>query len=153
MAPQSVTHQPLPKYLITIFSNVASNLDCNDPHSNISPLNFLGAPVENSFFCTPSDREEIVNLIRRQSKSTNLVNIPVFIYKILAPIISPTVWMLFNNTVSEGIFPECFKTAKLIPMFKSGDLHLTVTLYPEWPHRQGGCLACCGCTFDSAEVH
>ena len=24
---------------------------------------------------------------------------------------------------------------------------------PEWPHRQGGCLACCGCTFDSAEVH
>ena len=22
-------------------------------------------------------------------------------------------------------------------------------LYPEWPHRQGGCLACCGCTFDS----
>ena len=19
--------------------------------------------------------------------------------------------------------------------------------YPEWPHRQGGCLACCGCTF------
>ena len=26
-------------------------------------------------------------------------------------------------------------------------------LYPEWPHRQGGCLACCGCTFDSAEVH
>ena len=25
--------------------------------------------------------------------------------------------------------------------------------YPEWPHRQGGCLACCGCTFGSrAEV-
>ena len=22
-------------------------------------------------------------------------------------------------------------------------------LYPEWPHRQGGCLACCGCTFES----
>ena len=22
-------------------------------------------------------------------------------------------------------------------------------LYPEWPHRHGGCLACCGCTFDS----
>ena len=22
-------------------------------------------------------------------------------------------------------------------------------LYPEWPHRQGGCLACCVCTFES----
>ena len=39
------------------FSNVASNLDRNIPDSNIPPLNFLGAPVENSFFCAPSDRE------------------------------------------------------------------------------------------------
>ena len=22
--------------------------------------------------------------------------------------------------------------------------------YPEWPHRQGGCLTCCGCTFESS---
>ena len=48
------------------FSNIASNLDRNIPHSNISPLYFLGAPVENSFFCTPSDSEEIVNPICRQ---------------------------------------------------------------------------------------
>ena len=47
------------------FSNVASNLDRNIPHANMSPLNFLGAPVENSVFCAPSDREKIVNLIRR----------------------------------------------------------------------------------------
>ena len=33
------------------------------------------------------------------------------------------------------------------------DLIKQWSLYPEWPHRQGGCLACCGCTFDSAEVH
>ena len=28
-------------------------------------------------------------------------------------------------------------------------LHSLSCLYPEWPHRQGGCLACCGCTFGS----
>ena len=68
------------------FSNIAANLDRDIPNSNTSPLCFLGAPVENSFFCHPSDSEEIVNLIRRQkSKSTDLMNIPVFIYKILAP--------------------------------------------------------------------
>ena len=65
------------------FLNVASNLDRNIPHTNISPLNFLGAPVENSLFCAPSDREEIINPIRRQkNKSTDLMNIPVFIYTI-----------------------------------------------------------------------
>ena len=25
----------------------------------------------------------------------------------------------------------------------------TSPTYPEWPHKQGGCLACCGCTFQS----
>ena len=35
--------------------------------------------MKNLFFCTPSDREEIVNLIRRQNKSTDLMNIPVLI--------------------------------------------------------------------------
>ena len=35
------------------FSNIASNLDRDIPHSNTSLLYFLGAPVENSFFCPP----------------------------------------------------------------------------------------------------
>ena len=88
------------------FSNIASNLDCDNPHSNIFPLYFLGAPLENSFSAPPSDNEEIVNLIRRQkNKSTDLMNIPVFIYKILAPlIIAPIVSLLFNNSLSEDIF-------------------------------------------------
>ena len=58
------------------------------------------------------------------------MNIPVFIYKILAAIISPTVSMLFNNSVPEGIFHECFKTAKIIPIFKSGDTNSTVYYRP-----------------------
>ena len=58
------------------------------------------------------------------------MNIPVFIYKILAPIISPIVSMLFNNSVSEGIYPECFKTAKVIKNFKSGDSNSTVDYRP-----------------------
>ena len=33
--------------------------------------------------------------------------------------------MLFNNSLSEGIFPECFKTAIIIPIFKSGDSNST----------------------------
>ena len=58
------------------------------------------------------------------------MNIPVFIYTILAPLIAPTVSMLFNNSLSEGIFPECFKTAKIIPIFKSGDSNSTANYRP-----------------------
>ena len=59
------------------------------------------------------------------------MNIPVFIYKILAPLIAPTVSMLFYNSLSEGIFPECFKTAKIIPIFKSGDSNSTANYSPK----------------------
>ena len=74
---------------------------------------------------------EIFNLIRRQkNKSTDLMNIPRFIYKILAHIISSTIATLFNNSFSEGIFPECFKTAKIIPILKYGDSNSTVNYRP-----------------------
>ena len=58
------------------------------------------------------------------------MNIPVFIYKILAPLIALTVSLLFNNSLSECIFPECFKTANIIPIFKYGDSNLTVNYIP-----------------------
>ena len=38
--------------------------------------------------------------------------------------------MLFNNSFFEGTFPECFKTAKIIPIFKSGDSNSTVIYRP-----------------------
>ena len=38
--------------------------------------------------------------------------------------------MLFNNSLSEGIFPECFKMAKIITIFKSGDSNSTVNYRP-----------------------
>ena len=55
----------------------------------------------------------------------DLINIPVFIYKILAHLIAPTVSLLFNNSLSEGIFSEFFKTAKIIRIFKPGDSNST----------------------------
>ena len=38
--------------------------------------------------------------------------------------------MLFNNSLSESIFPECFKTAKIIPIFKFGDSNSSVHYRP-----------------------
>ena len=68
------------------FSHIASNLDHDILYLNISPLYFLGAPLENSFFGPPSDSEEVVNLIRRtKNKLIDLMIIPVFIYKIVSP--------------------------------------------------------------------
>ena len=85
--------------------------------------------MENSFFCPPSDNEETVNLIRRQKSKSTEMNIPVFIYKILAPLIIPSVSMLFNNSLSEGIFTDGFKSENIIHIFKSGDSNSTANNY------------------------
>ena len=73
----------------------------------------------------------------QKNKSTDLMNIPVFTYKILASLISRTVSTLFNNSLSDGIFPECIKTAQIIPIFKFSDTnstanytHISMLLYP-----------------------
>ena len=56
------------------------------------------------------------------------MNVPVFIYKIIAPHIPPAVLKLFDNSLSEGIFPKCFKKVKIIIFLKSGDSISTVNL-------------------------
>ena len=58
------------------------------------------------------------------------MNIPVFIYKIFAPLIAHTISLPFNNSLPEGIFPECFKMVKIIPIFKSGDSNSTANYRP-----------------------
>ena len=81
MAPRSVTPHPMQKYLITIFQTLPPILIA------IFLIQiFLRCTRGKFIFLSPCDSEEIVNLIRRQqNKSTDLMNIPVFIYKILAP--------------------------------------------------------------------
>ena len=39
--------------------------------------------------------------------------------------------------------------AKVCRSMKDDRTLKDLNLYSGWPHRQGGCLACCGCAFDS----
>ena len=52
----------------------------------------------------------------------------------------------------QDILCQYFSYVKSVQMPINRNALNRVTTYTEWPHSQGGCLACCGCTFDSAEV-
>ena len=61
-----------------------------------------------------------------KNKPTDLMNFLIFIYKILAPLISLTVSMLVNN-FSEAYFLNALKPLKLFQfIFISGDSYSTV---------------------------
>ena len=49
------------------------------------------------------------------------MNILEFRYNILAPPYCYYSFNAINNSLSEGIFTECFKTAKIIPIFKNSN--------------------------------
>ena len=57
----------------------------------------------------------------KNKKSTVEDGISNEMLKCNPPIMEPRIATLFNNCFEEGIFPDCFKTAKVLPLCKKGD--------------------------------
>ena len=55
------------------------------------------------------------------NKAYGLYSCPVSILKLSSHIISQPLAQIFNVSVSSGSFPAKLKTAKVVPVFKSGD--------------------------------
>ena len=53
-----------------------------------------------------------------------------YLLKSLAPVLLPTLTSLVNNSLKKGIYPDVFKTARVIPLYKSGDQKLTSNYRP-----------------------
>jgi hypothetical protein len=71
----------------------------------------------------PVSQAELTNAINdlQSKKSTDLNNISMHLVKtVLTPIISPLLH-IFTKSLEQGVVPEKFKIAKVIPVFKSGD--------------------------------
>ena len=74
-------------------------------------------------FINPVSEDEVVNIIKsckpKHSKDCDDVNMYV-LSKVTDQIVKPLVH-IFNLSFSSGIFPSEMKTAKVIPVFKSGN--------------------------------
>ena len=104
------------------FANVGNHLASTIPCVNKSPIEYLPAPLCDSFYLYPTTSEEIGNEISnlKNGKATGPFSIPVSILKILQTVISKPLEIVFNTSFSMGIVPESLKLAKIIPVFKKG---------------------------------
>ena len=85
----------------------------------------MGDRLPHSFFCLPATSDEVQKLLSSFiCKGCNLKSIPMFIYKYLSPVISPIISKNFNISIEEGVFPDCLKTGRVVPLHKSGDVTL-----------------------------
>ena len=87
--------------------------------------------AQQSFSARPTDVAEVVSVISSfRSSGCNIIEIPVFIYKKLVLVIAPTIVKLFNDSISEGVYPDILKIGKIVPIFKSGNRKLVKNFRP-----------------------
>ena len=53
--------------------------------------------------------------------SVDAFNLNIYCLRLLAPSISPFLCEVFNSCLNFGLFPDCLKIAKVLPIFKEGD--------------------------------
>ena len=84
-------------------------------------MKYLKTPNKSNFLIKPIKPQEICDIIKtlKNSKSTGPNSIPTKILKIIKKSISVPLSTLINNSVTNGTFPNVFKKAKIVPVFKN----------------------------------
>ena len=83
---------------------------------------YLRNSVSQLIFLEPPEPNEILNIIRSLNihKASGYDNISSLFLHLGDEVLAPFLSVYFGNALEHGIFPNIFKTAKVIPLFKSG---------------------------------
>ena len=103
------------------FTSIGKKLQKNIPPTKKHFSSFLKNPNNLTFFITPTTVEEVNDLISdlKASKSIGPSSLPTKIMKQLNYIIASPLAELINKSFQNGIFPDIFKIAKVILVFRS----------------------------------
>ena len=71
----------------------------------------------------PTGEFEVASIIKalKNNKSCGMDGISSEILKCYSPIIERHLALAFNKCIDEGVLPDIFKIAKVVPLFKKGD--------------------------------
>ena len=105
------------------FCSIGDKLASKIPKAKKSFKCYLKSSPPNSFFFKKIDPKQVLNIISalQVQKSPGIDGIPNKALKISAEVIVTPLTHIINHSLSKGVFPECLKTAKVIPLFKKGD--------------------------------
>ena len=104
------------------FADIAQTLNNQVPTTNEDPYHTVTNNNVSSIFFYPVTAMEVENIISNlKNTASNLNEIPVKFLKNLSTILSEPISNLVNASFSSGVFPECLKCAKIVPIYKKGD--------------------------------
>ena len=105
-------------------ANIGVNLSRNISHVKHSYQHYLKTPYNDSFLLEPTTPNEILKIIKnfKNEKSLGLNGVPLSILKFNSDIFSQIISKLINISFTKGVFQDISKVAKVVPIFKKGDL-------------------------------
>ena len=109
----------------SFFTNIGPELASKINSRNAHFTDYLPQPNPHSLFLSPTNPTEIINITRslNNSKSHGHDRISVsFLKEIIHPLANP-LSHIFNKSLSQGVFPDLFKIAKINPIFKKDNPH------------------------------
>jgi len=110
----------LNSYFCAVGSNLASKITTTQKEFK----QYLGKQILSSMVCEPVTRSEIINIVHafKDGKSPGPDNIgPKLLKSILNDLTDPLVYIC-NLSFTTGCVPDSLKIAKVIPIFKKGDV-------------------------------
>ena len=123
-----ISNNILGKHYATVAEELADKLPKitkdDVPSASKSRINFKKKLKDQFIFNTTSERE-VYELILKldSSKGPGTDNIDTKSLKSIANIISKHLSLLFNQSIKEGIYPQCLKITKCVPIFKGSPLN------------------------------
>ena len=105
------------------FSNIGPNLASKITSHDLAFTNFLPDHVNESIVLNPTDVTEVqeIGCSLKSGNSMGCDNICALILKNSIDVISSPLVEIINLSLSQGVFPDKLKIAKLIPVFKAGE--------------------------------
>ena len=106
-------------YFLSVGKNLAMKFfEQNDKHHH----KFLGKRISNPIYLEPTSPQEVYKEFNSLNlkKSPGLDGISAYFITLASDIIAVPLSILCNLSFSEGVFPNCMKNAKVIPLFKTG---------------------------------
>ena len=123
--------QDITNHLNSFFTEIVPKLANNLSHPIVTHPEPPITTNKSSFFIIPTTDLEVLSIINNlKNKSGGVDNINTNIIKIIGPFIVSPLTNIFNKIFESGIFPQHFKTAEVIPIYKSGDKKLATNYRP-----------------------
>ena len=109
------------------FSSIGPSLVESVPNDNdVSFRQFVAQQSNDNFSFRPVSVTLVYNLLVKlsTSKATGMDSIAAKVMQMAAPAVAPSLIEIFNMSIDTQQFPSEWKTAKVIPLFKSGQWSL-----------------------------